>query len=101
MKLFRSRTAVAIFAVVAIIGGYFGGSALLQQVEFARAAGDVEATREQLSTVQDLSTVFRHVGKVVEPSVVNITVRKTVHANNNAEPFRRFFRGQPGAPQAG
>jgi serine protease Do len=67
---------VAFLCLGAVAGGYFGGRPLLQQVEFARAAADVQATREQLSTVNDLSTVFRHVGKVVAPSVVQIRVTK-------------------------
>ena len=54
------------------------GTKLVGDVQFARAEQKVEATREQLSTVNDLSTVFREVGKAVEPSVVNINVRKVV-----------------------
>ena len=56
-----------------------------------------KSTREQLSTVEDLSTVFRHVGKVVEPSVVNIQVHKTVKESRSrmmpdSDQLRRFFR---------
>jgi len=33
-------------------------------------------TSQQVATANDLSSVFRNVGSMVEPSVVNITVHK-------------------------
>jgi serine protease Do len=91
MKLFRSGFGVSMLSLAALTAGYFGGRPLLEQVEFARAAADVQSTREQLSTVEDLSTVFRHVGKVVEPSVVQLTVIKTVKGQRGDD-IRRYFR---------
>src|SRR5580692_11743277 len=97
MKVMRSGFGAAVLSLSAIAAGYFGGRPLLERVEFAKAEADVQATRSQLSTVEDLSTVFRHVGKVVEPSVVQIQVVKTVkeaHTNNNPQndEIRRYLR---------
>jgi serine protease Do len=103
MKPFRSSLSVAVLSVGAIAAGYFGGRPLLERYEFARAESQVNDTRQQLNTVEDLSTVFRHVGKVVEPSVVNIKVHKLVKETSSAVPrdeLRKFFqdRGQYDVP---
>src|SRR5208282_1746119 len=95
MKLMRSGFGVAVVSLLAIAAGYFGGRPILERVEFARAQADVQSTREQLSNVEDLSTVFRHIGKVVEPSVVKINVTKTIKETRSRIPddeIRRFFR---------
>ncbi len=99
MKLMQSGLGVAMLSLSALAAGYYGGRPLLEHVEFARAEADVDATRQQLSTVEDLSTVFRHVGKVVEPSVVNIRVRKTIKESRSMFPeeqLRRFFQQHGG-----
>ncbi len=72
------------------------GANLVQNVKFAHAREEVESTRQQLATVNDLAVVFRNVGKVVEPSVVNIQVHKTIKTGPRALPFdedtlRKFF----------
>ena len=86
-------------AVLAIGGGsvvaWVAGSHLANS-GFARAKEEVELTRQQLSTMQDLSAVFRNVGKVVEPSVVQIVVHKSAKTGHRALPFnddmlRKFF----------
>src|SRR5947208_5776134 len=90
-----------------------GGTALVENVRFAKAEQAVETTREQLQKVEDLSTVFRNVGKVIEPSVVQIEVHKTLKGARRRfmpdEDFlRKFFRdhgmnenqAQPGDPPA-
>ena len=64
-------------------GAWFGGNALIRNAAFAEQQHEVETTREQLATTSDLSNAFRNVGKVLEPSVVNIVVRKTVKGNGN------------------
>src|SRR3984957_11583860 len=96
MKLMRSGFGVAVISLSALAAGYLGGRPLLERMQFARAEADVQATRQQLSTVEDLSTVFRHVGKVVEPSVVNIQVTKTIHQQRSSrvpeDQLRKFFR---------
>src|SRR3984957_18612375 len=105
MKLMRSGFGVAVISLSALAAGYLGGRPLLERIEFARAEADVNNTRQQLSTVEDLSTVFRHVGKVVEPSVVNIKVRKTVKEAHINLPdngmFRKFFEDRGLQPPDG
>jgi serine protease Do len=99
MRPWRSRLAVAILSSAAVAAGFFGGAALLERVQFAQAETQVEASRQQLKTVEDLSSVFREVDKVMEPSVVKIDVTKTVAAPAG-NPFRRFFN-DPNAPAPG
>ncbi|HYE21853.1 MAG TPA: trypsin-like peptidase domain-containing protein [Tepidisphaeraceae bacterium] len=77
MKAFRSTLGALAVAGAATATGFFGFN-YIQSTQFARAADQVGATREQLARMDDLSSVFRHVGKVVEPSVVNISVTKTM-----------------------
>ena len=60
---------------------------IVKEYTVRRAEQKVEASREQLATVTDLSTVFREVGKAVEPSVVNITVHKSVKGVRRQLPF--------------
>jgi serine protease Do len=85
------------------------GNGLVSDVRFARAAAEVQTSREQLAHAEDLATVFREVGKAVEPSVVNIDVRKTVKGVSRSLPFnddmlRKFFPdkngdGEPDVPE--
>ncbi|MGA2233230.1 MAG: trypsin-like peptidase domain-containing protein [Tepidisphaeraceae bacterium] len=101
MGQFSSRLAVAVLSGAAVAGGFFGGAALLDHVQFARAESQVEVNRQALSQVEDLSSVFRAVNKVVEPSVVKIDVTKTVKVSRGDMPdedlLRQFFQdnGQP------
>jgi serine protease Do len=81
---------------------------LLRDVAFSAQQREVETSREQLATANDLTTAFRNVGKVVEPSVVNIQVRKTVktasgRSNLPDDMLRRFFRDRqaPGQDNPG
>ena len=73
------------------------GNGLLRDVQYAHAAAQVQTSREELSKAEDLSTVFRNVGKVLEPSVVQIQVHKTVkNTMQHSLPFnddqlRKFF----------
>jgi len=104
VRRFMTGSAVVGTALVAS----FFATGLVKDVQFARAEQKVENTREQLAQVEDLATVFRNVGKVVEPSVVNITVTKSARANARL-PFdedllRRFFPdrdgdGEPDMPE--
>jgi serine protease Do len=73
----RKQLGVLGIAAASVAGGFFGYN-LIENVQFAHAQQQVEATRQQLGTVEDMATVFRQVGKVVEPSVVNINVTKKV-----------------------
>src|ERR1700722_2366268 len=95
-RLLRSSLATALFAAAAVAAGFFGGGAMLDKMQFARAESQVEAARQQLSHVEDLSSVFREVAKVVEPSVVKIEVTKTVrvprgNGNQDNDLLRHFF----------
>jgi serine protease Do len=100
MSTWRQSTAVLVLSAGAATAGFFGGNALFQRLEFARAEQSVDDSRHQLATADDLSTVFRHVGKVLEPSVVSIQVTKSVPAAQMPEdPLRRFFHNQ--APDGG
>ncbi|MDB5355041.1 MAG: protease Do [Phycisphaerales bacterium] len=97
-RLRKSALAIAIAGGAA--GAWFGGSALVRDVAFAQQERSVENTREQLATAADLSSAFRNVGKVIEPSVVQIQVRKTVKGLHRGMPFdedmlRRFFPNAP------
>ncbi len=97
MNRMRKSMSVAVLAAVGAAGVMFGNG-LLRDVQFARAEGQVQTSREELSKAEDLSTVFRNVGKVVEPSVVNIEVHKTVkNTMHHSLPFnddqlRQFFK---------
>src|SRR5437763_9917704 len=91
----KGFTALVIGAVSVAAWGL--GSGFVQNVKFARAEEQVQASREQLQHVEDLAGVYKMVGKAVEPSVVNIEVHKTVkNAHKRSMPFdddllRRFF----------
>jgi serine protease Do len=89
------QTAAVLTLAAASAAAWVGGTHLVRDVQFARAAGNVESTRQELQSVQDLSTVFRNVGKVVEPSVVQIQVRKTVKQTGavpDSGSLRKFFK---------
>jgi serine protease Do len=102
MQPWRHRFAVALLSGAAVAGGFFGGAALLDHVEFARAETDVEAGRQALSQIEDLSSVFREVAKVVAPSVVKIEITKTIHVHNDMDEdlLRKFFRDNGGGQDA-
>jgi len=107
------------FAFVAIAAGSAGaalvGSGLVQNVQFAHARDSVEEARQKLAAAADAGplggagNVFRAVGHVMEPSVVNIAVKKEVRTGRRALPFdedtlRRFFPdrdrdGEPDLPE--
>jgi serine protease Do len=109
MKPLRSTFAALLAAGVAVGTGYFGFN-FVQDAQFARAADKVEETRANLAKAEDLASVFRYVGKVVEPSVVNIAVTKKERAPRalrnlpfDREQLRKFFRdkngdGEPDVP---
>ena len=111
MKTIRN-TVAGLTLGVALTTAWFVGGNLVRDVQFARAEQQVQASRAQISNVQDMASVFKAVGKAVEPSVVNIEVRKTVknpvrrfHGGDD-DLLRRFFRdrngpdAQPDAPDA-
>lgn len=101
MRALRKQVGVLVIAAASVAGGFFGYSAI-ENVQFAHAEEQVKATRQQLGTVEDLATVFRQVGKVVEPSVVNINVTKKIHGVGgrmrglNDDMLRRMFPDRDG-----
>ena len=109
MTKLRKSIAALVFGGGSLAGFVVAG-ALVQDVKFARAAEQVQATREQLAHVESLASVFREVGKVVEPSVVKLDVRKSAGNGPNRQlPFdddmlKRFFPdtdgdGKPDVPE--
>jgi serine protease Do len=103
MKGFRSTAAALAVAGTAVGTGFFGFN-FVQNTQWARAEQQVQATREQLTKADDLASVFRYVGKVVEPSVVNISVTKkagpAARGNRGGreipDQLRRFFPDRDG-----
>lgn len=92
----KSLTAVAVGATLAI--GGMVGIEIFRDAQFAQAAQEIEDTRSQLADIEGLSKVFREVGKVVEPSVVQIQVRKKIEQPQSSideDQLRRFFPNLP------
>src|SRR3954468_22257292 len=75
MKTWPKRFMSLTLAASAFGFGYLGYN-YTQNRSFALAEEKREEVRAGLSHAEDLATAFRSVGKVVEPSVVNIQVRK-------------------------
>ncbi|MEA2711015.1 MAG: serine protease Do [Phycisphaerales bacterium] len=109
MNRLKKLTSVFVLSGVAV-GGWMVGNGIVADVQFARAEAQVQTSRQQLATAQDLSSAFREVGKVVEPSVVRIDVRKTVKGIGRSLPFgddemlKRMFPdrdgdGEPDLPE--
>src|SRR2546421_10541607 len=97
MKSLRHTLSALAVAGMAVGTGFFGFN-YVQNTQFAHAAEQVQLSRDQLAKADDLSSIFRYVGKAVEPSVVNITVTKTqaVARNQrsiplNRDQLRKFF----------
>jgi serine protease Do len=90
-----------------ILGAAVLGVHVFQDGQFAYAEQAVNATRQQLAGVEDSSALYRQIHKVVEPSVVEIQVTKSVPHQETQIPeqFRRFFHdfggGQFDMPQQG
>ncbi|MBC8107821.1 MAG: PDZ domain-containing protein [Anaerolineae bacterium] len=82
----RGRRFLAILALSgASLAAWFGVNSLVHDVQFARAAQEVETNRAQLANIQELSNVYRQVAKVVGPSVVKIDVRKTIRGGRRLQ----------------
>ncbi len=108
MNPVRKSLAVALLAGGSIAGG-FAGSILVRDVNSAHAqdapaqgnvADKPQVSEQDLAHVEGLSTVFRKVGKSIEPSVVNINVVKSGLASGRTpaydEMLRRFFPDRDG-----
>src|SRR5579884_3329115 len=103
MKRINKSLAVALISGGSL--GAFGGAVLFHNTPLARAEQQQVANQQQVSHLEDMATVFRDVGKAVEPSVVQIQVHKTVKGVKGM-PFpddmlRRFFPDQGQGDQGG
>ncbi len=97
-------------AVIGAVGAltFTVGSSLVKDVSFARAEQQVEMAKEQLQTLDDLSSAFKKVNKALEQSVVHLRVEKKARAAGARGPelddemLRRFFDrdgdGEPDVP---
>ena len=90
-------SAAAALIVGAFAAGYLG-TELSRRKAFADAADLVAQAEEKLRTAEDLQSKFRLAAAVIEPSVVQIEVRRTTPAPQRRLPFdldsdmlRRFF----------
>lgn len=90
--------------MVAVVGGCaMAGGAIAQtaltNMSFAKVQKEVVESRQNLASVQDLSSVFKTVSKAVEPSVVSIQTRSVVPTAGGppAGGLERFF-GPNGMP---
>jgi len=94
------------------VAGVGVANSLFKDVQFARAQEQVNASRDQLQKMEDFATVYKIVGKTVEPSVVSIEVHKTVKAVSMQghpeipEELKKFFPdrdgdGEPDVPGMG
>src|SRR5258708_5474621 len=101
MNRVRKTMSVVVLSAVGAAGILFGNG-LFHDAQFARAAEQVQSSKEQLAKAEDLSSVFRNVGKAIEPTVVNIQVHKTIKgAVHRSLPFdddmlRKFFPDRDG-----
>src|SRR3712207_5503711 len=99
----KSLAAVALSGAVA--AGLFGGSFLTRHGNVAvaqdasapaqgKVQAPVEASAEERAHIEGLASIFKKVGKSVEPSVVQLNVIKSGRANRNPgydDMLRRFF----------
>jgi len=93
-------------AVLLLGGGATGAFLGIGAIHSSLASAEPQkATQQQVSQAEDLATVFRDIGKQVEPSVVEIVVRKTIKAPNGVplpdDMLRRFFPNMPEIPDQG
>jgi serine protease Do len=99
MKTWPKRLLSLTLAASAFGFGYLGYTHT-QNRSFALAEEKREEVRAGLAHAEDLATAFRSVGKVVEPSVVNINVRKKgpdIRSIPGIDPddLRKFFPKGP------
>lgn len=106
MKPVKRVLSMAVVGVASVLA-FTAGSSLISDVKFARAEEQVQMAKEQLATLQDLSSAFKKVNKALEQSVVHVRVEKKASVRTmpdmDDDMFRRFFDrdgdGQPDIPQ--
>jgi serine protease Do len=117
MKPIRKSLAVAVLSGGSV-AALLGGSMLVRDVNVARAdetpkqgnvQAPVEASPKEQEHLEGLASLFRKVGKSVEPAVVNIKVEKRIKTSRPPgyeDMLRRFFPdrdkdGEPDVPEGG
>ncbi|MGF1632375.1 MAG: trypsin-like peptidase domain-containing protein [Phycisphaerae bacterium] len=107
------KTVVGLGLIGALGLGAMVGSQWAQEAAFARDKQAITDARQELAdnpTIQNLSGVFRAVGRATEPSVVHLDVSKRVeNMAGSSDMLRRFFDREgippemrpevPGGPQ--
>ncbi|MGE5611577.1 MAG: trypsin-like peptidase domain-containing protein, partial [Bacillota bacterium] len=100
MQTFRRKSLVTLSLwVLGMVLAYVAYQFTLNQ-QFARAQEQRDQLRASLGKADDLAATFRTVGKIVEPSVVSIDVRKKLPVQRQrgmSDDFlRRFFPDRDG-----
>jgi serine protease Do len=96
----KKKTFLSLTLAASAFGLGFWGFNYSQERNFALAEEKREEIRSGLEHAKDLASAFRGVGKVVEPSVVNISVRKKAPDIRtlpiDPDDLRRFFPDRNG-----
>lgn len=95
MSVERFRRTIAALALAGVLAAGVWTGAALVRARTANAAQDAQDARAALARLEDLSAIFKQVGRAVEPSVVSIEVTRVVQARSGGNPMeeqlRRFF----------
>ena len=92
---------ISLFTVM-VVTGVLTWPNVVSQATYAIERGQAEASHSQLAAASDLSQAFRHVARLLRPSVVSVSSVKRVQVNQpQVRPFnsdvpdelRRFFGG--------
>jgi serine protease Do len=90
---FRHGLAVGIGLLLLMLGGALGFVGARESGSGAPSA-DVKSAPAPVTALESLSAAFEKVGKIVEPSVVNISTEQIVNGNGMPEdPFGGMFGG--------
>ncbi len=89
------RKSIGAVAISGSVLAAVAGVHIFQDTQFAYAEQSVNATRQQLAAIEDASSLYRDIHKVVEPTVVEIRVTKTVDRPAAQIPpeLQQFFHG--------
>ncbi len=104
--LMKSKILLAAAAAGVMLGGVWVGREIRGTVTYAATVREVSAARADLTAIahddakpgEQISNVFKLVGKAVEPSIVNIQAKKSVtgvRAATGQDMFKKFFGQQP------
>src|SRR5688572_8614884 len=106
MKSIRKMFAVSAISaasVAALLGApelvRFGGNQAFAEDAQQGKVEKPQVSAQETQQLESLSSIFRKVGKSIEPAVVNITVRKSIKASRPQgydDMLRRFFPDRDG-----